>query len=353
MQWAKRLAPSRQSFGARVLSLRNLLSPVIAAGLIILLATQFDLDWQETWLNIRSMNPWLYLLALALYYISFVFRGVRWRILAVNASNHENDVDIPSYLHMSQLIVIGWFFNSILWLRMGDLYRAQAFATDSKSSFSWSLGTLTAERVMDMVTVAVIISVSVAALKLTPAGSAPVNGFIIGSAIVMAAGLLAAVIAIRIYGLWIRRYVPVRFHDIYDRFYGGVIDSFGQTRSIFMLSLLGAIGWLLEIGRLYFVVRALGIDIDPILAAVVALGHAILSTVPTPGGVGAVEPGVTGLLLVELSRPDAVAVTIVDRSITYLSIIVIGGLLFAVRQLGRFRKSRISARLRAHPTANE
>ena len=54
---------------------------------------------------------------------------------------------------------------------------------------------------------------------------------------------------------------------------------------------------------------------------------------------GAVEPGVTGLLLLELSRPDAVAVAITDRSITYLSIVFIGGLLFLVRQLMRIRKA--------------
>ena len=87
-------------------------------------------------------------------------------------------------------------------------------------------------------------------------------------------------------------------------------------------------------------VHALDIDAGLALIPVVALGHAILSTVPTPGGVGAVEPGVTGLFLLELSRPDAVAGTITDRSITYLSIVLIGGILFLARQLVRIRKAK-------------
>ena len=50
------------------------------------------------------------------------------------------------------------------------------------------------------------------------------------------------------------------------------------------------------------------------------------------------EPGVPGLLLLELGRSAAVSVALVDRSITYLSVIVIGGLVFLMRQLGQGRR---------------
>ena len=120
----------------------------------------------------------------------------------------------------------------------------------------------------------------------------------------------------------------------YDRFHRGTLGSLDHLPTVLSL---GLIGWLLEMARLYLVVQALDMDVGIALISVVALGHAILSTVPTPGGMGAVEPGVTGLLLLELSRPDAVAVAITDRSITYLSIVFIGGLLFLARQLTRIR----------------
>ncbi|MXX53868.1 MAG: flippase-like domain-containing protein, partial [Dehalococcoidia bacterium] len=136
----------------RIFSIPTLLSFGVAAGVILFLATRFDLDWGETWRGILDINPWFYLLAFALYYMSFIFRGMRWKMLATNAAESSSDeTQVPSTLHTSQLIVIGWFVNSVTWLRMGDAYRAYAFAADSKSSFSWSLGTLLAERVMDMV----------------------------------------------------------------------------------------------------------------------------------------------------------------------------------------------------------
>ena len=86
--------------------------------------------------------------------------------------------------------------------------------------------------------------------------------------------------------------------------------------------------------------QALGFDIPLSLVLVAALGHAILSTVPTPGGIGAVEPGVTGLLILGMTRHDAASVALLDRSITYLSVIVIGGIIFLIWNINRSRRKR-------------
>ena len=99
----------------------------------------------------------------------------------------------------------------------------------------------------------------------------------------------------------------------------------------------------MEMARLYLVVQALDLSISLALVPVAALGHAILSTVPTPGGVGVVEPGLTGLLLISLERSDAASVVVVDRSITYLSVILVGGLVFLLRQISQARQKRKQA----------
>lgn len=320
----------------RIFSLPTLLSFGLAAGVILFLATRFDLDWGETWRGIRDINPWLYLLALALYYVSFIFRGMRWNILASNAAKSSSeDHQVPSTLHTSQLIVIGWFVNSVTWLRMGDAYRAYAFAEDSKSSFSWSLGTLLAERVMDMVIVAAIILTAAVVLAVTQ-GQA-VSVYIIVMASAMTVGIVAFALFMKAYGERAANFLPNRIKAAYHRFSQGTLGSF---RRMPLAMLLGLLGWTMEMGRLYFVLTALGMEFSLVLIPIVAVGHAILSTVPTPGGVGAVEPGVTGLLLLELTAPDAAATTIVDRSITYLSIILIGAVLFLLRQALNIRRTR-------------
>ena len=328
--------PQTVSLRKRILSLPTLLSFGVAAVFMFLLATQFDLDWSETLSNIRSMNPWLYLLALLLYYLSFVFRGMRWRLLALNAVDTAEERErVPSVLQCSQVIIIGWFVNSVVWLRLGDAYRALAFSEDAKNTFSWSLGTILAERVLDMATVAVVLFLSV--LVLTATSDLAVSQFIIVMAFVMAFGVLTIILSMRLYGPKVTRFLPSRLEGPYKRFQQGTLGSF-KSQLPYML-ILGLAGWLLEMARLYFVVQALGLEIGLALIPVVALGHAILSTVPTPGGTGAVEPGMIGLLLLSLDRSNAASVAIVDRSITYVSVIVIGGLIFLLRHVMRMRSS--------------
>ena len=86
------------------------------------------------------------------------------------------------------------------------------------------------------------------------------------------------------------------------------------------------IAWLCESARLYLVLMALDLSITLPLILIVSLSHAILSIIPTPGGVGAVEPGVASLLLFELTQSDALSVALIDRTITYLSVLIFGSI---------------------------
>ena len=309
---------------------------MIAAGVLLFLATRLDLDWSATWNTVRAMNPWLYALAFVLYYHSFGFRGARWRLLASNAGVHASPgARIPSTFQCSQLMLIGWFVNTIAWLRLGDAYRAYAFSEDSGGGFSWSLGTILAERALDMAVVFVVLLVS--AIFLTTSRDTAASIYIVGAASAMAFTLVALLLLMKRFGAAAARFLPSRLEAAYHHFQAGTLGSFKEVHVLIVLSLLG---WALEIARLYFVIRALGLNVELALVPVAALGHAILSTVPTPGGMGAVEPGVTGLLLLSMERSDAVSTVLVDRSITYVSVLAIGGLVFFLRQLAKARSYR-------------
>ena len=337
------------SLKSRFFSVPTLLSFVIAMGVIVLLSTRLDLDWSATWDNVRGMNPWLYVLGFLSYYASFIFRGLRWRLLAINAGIRSSpDARLPSTLQCSQLILIGWFMNSIAGLRLGDAYRPYAFAEDSKSGFSWSLGTVLAERALDMVLILGILVVSATVLAATSDTTA--LGYILIAAFAMAFVVAGIIIAMKMYGVRLARLLPNRIEAAYQRFHQGTLGSFKQLP---VLGLLGLAAWFMEIARLYFVIQALDLNIALALVPVVALGHAILSIVPTPGGLGAVEPGLTGLLLLSLERHEAVSVVLVDRSITYVSVIVIGGLIFLLRQVSLAKRRRQQAPAASAATQHE
>ena len=127
------------------------------------------------------------------------------------------------------------------------------------------------------------------------------------------------------------------------------MDSFGRMR---LVAALGLAAWLCEAGRLFFVVMSLGTPVALGLVLFVPMANGLLTAVPlTPGGLGVVESGVTGLLRLELAFETAIAVTLVDRTISFLSTVVFGGAVFTARQIEEARRGSAErlARQRAEP----
>ena len=320
----------------RILSVPTLTSLAIAALLVLFLATRFDFDWARAWSNIRGMDPVLYAAGLAAYYASFILRGMRWRILVQNAGmdSHEGAA-LPSTPRFSQLIVIGWFVNSIAVLRMGDAFRAYALTREAKVGFAPSLGTILAERVTDVFAILALVLVGVAGFSAP--GETGIIVQVLAVSILLAGSLTLLLLVMKTFGLRLSARLPAALETRYRAFHHVAL---GSLKRLPVVMALGLGGWLLETARLYFVLEALDLSISWPLLIIVALAHAILSAVPTPGGVGAVEPGVTALLVIGLERSDALSVTLVDRTITYMSILIIGGLTFLLWQASLARRNR-------------
>ena len=320
----------------RIFSLPSLLMFAIFAAFVYFLLTQFHPDWGATFETIAGMNIWFYLLAFAVYYATFILRGQRWRMLAQNTGELETlpRGNLPTVRSSSTYILIGWFVNSITWLRMGDGYRAWLFARGSGGSFSWSLGTVLAERVLDVASMLLILVAS--ALLLSTTSVSKVALTVIWLTLFVAIVSLCLLVAMKMWGSRFARFLPSRMETEFNRFQSGTLGSLKQMPTVIAL---GGGAWLLEVARLYFVAQALGLDVPLALIAIAALSAAILSTVPIPGGVGFVESGIIGVLLLSLGRPDAVSIALVDRSITFVSVIAIGGVVFLISQIWRPRRS--------------
>ena len=82
------------------------------------------------------------------------------------------------------------------------------------------------------------------------------------------------------------------------------------------------------------------------LVIFVTLGSAMLTLVPiTLGGFGAVELGVTGLLMLSPiidTETGAFSIVGLDRSISWLSVIVVGAAIFLGREVVRRRRRQLS-----------
>ena len=177
---------------------------------------------------------------------------------------------------------------------------------------------------------AVLILVLLAAVWLTAEGDSKVPGWVVFAAFVLVASLILGLVVMRLAGERISRRLPNRFETAYINFQRGTLNSF-SGRAIPPQLALGIVGWLLEIARFYFVADAMGIEISFGIVMFAALANAMLTTIPTPGGFGFVEGGLTGLLILfGLSDSEAISLVAIDRTISWLSVVLFGGMLFVI-----------------------
>ncbi len=320
-----------ESLKRKVFSLPALVSLVVASGFLVFLITRFDVDLGATWDQMRGANPWLLAAAFLVHYTTFIFRGARWRMLLQHTVGPG--ASVPSVAYCSQLVLLGWFANSVGWLRLGDAFRAYLYQDEQEGTFSGTMGTILAERALDTVLVVGLLLIVVPFLV---DRNDNVTWTVLVLAVALAAGLAALLVAM-VWGkdLVIRK-LPGWLSERYQRFHQGTMGSFQRLP---LATFWGLLGWMAEVGRMYLVVRALGFELSLPLIIFLTLANSLLSLVPTPGGVGAVESGVAGLTvrLSKLASHSAAALVLVDRFITYISVILVGAAIFLVRQAIRRR----------------
>ena len=154
----------------------------------------------------------------------------------------------------------------------------------------------------------------------------------------------AAAIAIMTLGRGQRilRLFPDPVLQRYENFRTGAVQSMGRWTEVVPLSVLV---WVLEGTRLAFIVFALGDGdlLSPPNFLLVALIAALLTTVPfTPGGLGLVEGGMILVLkqVADVGSSQAAAIALLDRSVSYGSLIVIGCVFFALTHVKAARPAR-------------
>lgn len=349
---------SPASIARRMFSLPTLISLGLAAAFLVFVATRLDLDPAATWRQLESASPGYLILAAAVHYSTFLFRGLRWRMLLNNVSD-ESDRGAGIF-QCSQLVLLGWFANSVAWLRLGDAYRAYLYHDESGAPFVRTMGTILSERLID-----VAIMVALLALVLPfLVGAGPGGAWTVAAtalALLGMLGLAVMLIAVARGGeggptqrILTRMPTPLAtwLLERYRQFRDGAIQS---LKRVPLAGLWGLLAWLAEILRMYLVAQGLGLDVSPALIVFATLANSLLTLAPTPGGVGAVEVGLAGLFrqLSGLSTPAVLALVLVDRSISYLSVIATGAILFLLRWALRYRRRATGSRAGAGNAARD
>jgi uncharacterized membrane protein YbhN (UPF0104 family) len=324
------------SLRGQLLSPQTGLSLLALGGLVALLVWGFDIAWSATYDAVRHLDLRWFAAAVGIHYCTFLFRGARWRVLLGNATRTDaHPPRLPSAVGAGFIILTSWFANSVTWFRMGDAYRAYAYTQDSGFAFTRSIGVVLADRLVDLVVVIVLMGAGMGVLVAGGQVHPPLLLVLVGGGLLSAvvAGLAGMVLAKR----WVAPRLPAKVGEVYHRFHDATLGSFRRIPLVFAL---GVGGWLCEAGRLALVIQAVGVNVALGLVLFVPMANGLLTAVPlTPGGLGVVETGVSGLLRLELAVELAVAVALVDRMISYLSVVLLGGIAFAARQVSVARRT--------------
>lgn len=315
--------------GRRIRDPRTIISfvvPIAVLALLVVALPGFQLEKLPA--LIGQANPYLLLAALGIYYLGFPLRGWRWAILV-------RGIGYPLKVKDStEIIFISWLVNCVVPAKLGDVYRAYLLRVNYRVSLSRAFGTIFIERVFDLI--AIVTLGLLAGFWSFRTGLSPEvqTIFAIGIAVVLI--LCLGLLLVRNFGRRIleRLPVPARVVQLYDLFEEGVFSVDRRSLPV-VLFVTGAI-WMTEALRLYFVILALGfpdVTVGISGAVFIALIASLLTAVPlTPAGLGLVEVGIVGVLgaVYGVPQTEALAIALVDRAISVLSVIVFGSIVYVV-----------------------
>lgn len=322
---ARETAEAPPSLTNRLFTRRTIASIVAALIIVGVAVWRAPINWGDALSRIRHADPLLYVAALGAFYLSFLVRSIRWRILLGNAGE-----DRPTRSVVSP-IIISYFVNCVVPAKMGDVYRAYLARVRLNVSASKALGTVIAERLLDLCVLMGLLLIAGAIVFHKKAPGILIPYVVVGAIVCMCGvGVILTMRAGR--GRRILRLLPEAIFHRYENFRSGTVDS---LRRLPYLVLLTGLVWALESTRLALVVFSLGYGslMGPSQFLLVALVAALLTTIPfLPGGLGLVEAGMTGVLIAVagIGQQVAISITLLDRSISYGSLVIIGFIVFAL-----------------------
>jgi glycosyltransferase 2 family protein len=263
--------------------------------------------------------------AIVLYAVATLVRGERWRSLL------RAEGATPSRVDAQALNAVGYAANNVLPARAGDAVRVFLMAPRANTSKKAVLGTLLAERLLD-ITVILTLFVVVGYGLLGEAGAGEAEWILLATAVLAAAGVGAVIV--------IRR--NERMHE----FMAPILSSTLQLRGRHGLTLLAItfVIWGLEAAVWMSTGAAAGFGMDPIEGCYIVALASVFALIPSgPGYAGTQDAAaVTGILALGGTHSQAVTYLILVRFVIAVPITIVGLALMAARYGGlrRLRPAR-------------
>ncbi|SEA38218.1 hypothetical protein SAMN04488065_2900 [Haloplanus vescus] len=274
-----------------------------------------EFDIQSAFDTLRRADPLLFAAAMLAFYVSFPLRTERWRWFL-------SAIDVEAgRLSANLILLVGYYLNTLVPAKLGDIYRSYLAAGRYDDRVSSIAGTIAAERIIDLCLLAVglVFALPIVLTRRTEFVSR-VTTWAVVLLVVVGVGTVA-LLRFDVIPL------PERMNSAVTSFRRGLRAasgrSLGDRVSIMALSVSV---WSTNIIRTALVAAALGINLSLAEITLLALLVAFLSGLPwVPAGIGLVEVISTSVLLsLGLSAESALALILLDRTITVVTLVLLG-----------------------------
>jgi glycosyltransferase 2 family protein len=277
---------------------------------------------------------WL-LAAVGLYAVATLVRAERWHQILSLASVHARRTDCYA------LTTVGYMGNNVLPARAGEALRVVLLSQRSDGSKRTLLGSVVAERVLDVIALVAIFVVTVYGVLSTSEvlpTDRPLLVTGIGVLLVLAAGV----------AIWV-----LRAHHVFERARDWLRPLADAPRALLnrrgVMLLAGTfVLWSVEAGVYLAVAHAIDLDIAVSGALyLVALTNFVAALPAAPGSIGTFDAAVAfGAKALGATGSAALSYVILLRFVLYVPITVVG-LVVLVTRYGGWSRLRSAARLEA------
>ncbi len=272
--------------------------------------------------------------AIALYTVASLVRGERWRLLLLECGASPTRADSHA------LVWVGYMGNNVLPARAGDGMRAVFMAPRAQTDLRTVVGTLLAERLLDVA----VLALGFVVLAWLAVGG---RGFPDMSTIAIVLAVLAAAVAVAVLAVALlhRRGLLHRVRELL----GPVLRSTRLLQGRHGAEMVGAtfLIWGLELAVWWLCAEAAGLGIDPIEAGYILALSSMLALVPAaPGQAGTMDAAVLiGARALDRPQSASVAYLLLLRFVLLVPVTAVGFLLLVTRYGGvaRLRAARRAA----------
>jgi len=281
-------------------------------------------EFEELLRAITRVNGSYILASVLLMVFSVVLRALRWRLILEPLQN-------ISFHPLFGSTMIGYFGNSVLPFRLGELLRAYSLSLAKPISASKAFGTIVLERVLDMIGVLVVMVFFFVLYPFPPwlKLSGLIAGFGTGILILALTGLALAQSQIKnkIFSWKIfQNPVGQKFRQVIESLVTGLV-AIKSTKHLFAIIFYTIVMWVVYYACTYLVVLSIDVPVDWIAVGVTLVATTLAITIPAaPGYIGTYHATAV-LVMVELfgvQLADAQAFAVLVHAIGFVPFAIIG-----------------------------